>query len=101
MDQPPQDKPARPPMKERLAAMLAEYGKVALYTYLVISLATIGGFAVLIGTGVQPSSASGFMGVLGAAWLASKATMPIRIPVALAVTPLVAAVIKRLRRRKP
>lgn len=85
-------------MKDRLAAMLAEYGQVALVTYVAISLLTMAGFAVLFATGARPTSATGVIGVLGAAWLAGKATMPIRIPVALALTPLVAALVRRWRR---
>ncbi|MEZ4364875.1 MAG: hypothetical protein R2939_01145 [Kofleriaceae bacterium] len=80
----------KPPLKDRLATLMEAYGKVALVTYLVLSLATIAGFSIAIGMGASPSSATGVLGVLGAGWLAAKATMPIRILVTLALTPLVA-----------
>jgi hypothetical protein len=89
---------AKRTLKERLAAHMAEYGKIAIYTYIALSLATIAGFAIAIGVGVAPSSASGVFGVIGAGWLAAKATMPLRILATLGLTPLVATL---LRRRKP
>jgi hypothetical protein len=85
-------------LKERLQSHLAEYGKIALYTYLAISLSTIIGFSIAIGIGVSPSNATGVLGVIGAGWLAAKATMPLRILATLGLTPLIAAL---LRRRKP
>jgi hypothetical protein len=88
-------------MKERLEKLLAEYGKVALITYLVLSLLAIAGFSVAIAIGAEPSSATGFFGVIAAGWLAAKATMPLRILATLALTPLVAALVRRLGPRKP
>lgn len=90
--------PAKRTLKERLSDHMAEYGKVALYTYLVLSLSTIAGFSVAFGMGVSPSSATGVLGVIGAGWVAAKATMPIRILITLALTPLVAAVVRRRHR---
>ena len=80
---------------------MAEYGKIALYTYLVLSLSTIAGFSIAIGAGVEPSSASGVLGVIGAGWVAAKATMPLRILATLGLTPVVAAVVKKYRPAKP
>ncbi len=85
-------------LKERLVAHFAEYGKLAIYTYLAISLCTIIGFSIAIGIGVSPSDATGVLGVIGAGWLAAKATVPLRILGTLALTPAVAAIV---RRRKP
>ncbi len=82
---------------EKLKALLAEYGNVAIGTYLVIWLATLAGFAIAISLGVQVESASGGIGLLGASWLATKLTQPFRIAATLAATPLVAAVLRRLR----
>ena len=92
---------SKPTLKERLAANFAEYGRIAVVTYLVLSLATIAGFAVAIGIGAEPSSATGVLGVIGAGWLAAKATMPIRILIVLAVTPAIAAVVRRRARKNP
>jgi hypothetical protein len=85
-------------LKERLTSHFAEYGKIAIYTYLAISLCTIIAFSIAIGIGVSPSDATGVLGVIGAGWLAAKATVPLRILGTLGLTPLVAAVV---RRRKP
>ncbi|MDB4960473.1 MAG: hypothetical protein JWP01_472 [Myxococcales bacterium] len=88
-------------LKERLSSHMAEYGKVALYTYLALSLATIAGFSIAIGIGVSPSSASGVFGVIGAGWLAAKATMPLRILATLGLTPIVASVLRRRKGTEP
>lgn len=87
-------------LKERLAKQFADYPRIAIITYLVMSLATIIGFSIAIGFGVGPTSASGTLGVIGAGWLAAKATMPLRILATLALTPLIAALVKRFWRRR-
>jgi hypothetical protein len=87
-------------MKARLEKLLAEYGKVALYTYLSLSLLTITAFSIAIGAGFAPSSATGVFGVIGAGWLAAKATMPLRILATLALTPLIATLVSRITKRK-
>ncbi len=97
-DAPP---PAKRTLKERLSAHMAEYGKIAVYTYLALSLLTITGFSIAIGMGVEPSSATGVLGVIGAGWVAAKATMPIRILITLGLTPLVATVVRRWWPAKP
>jgi hypothetical protein len=91
--------PVKRSLKERLSDHMAEYGKIALYTYLVLSLATIAGFSIAFGFGMAPSSATGVLGVIGAGWVAAKATMPLRILATLGLTPLVAAVARRVRKR--
>ena len=73
----------------------AQYGRIAFWTYLALSLATITGFSIAIGLGVSPSSASGVLGVVGAGWVAAKATMPLRILATLGLTPLIAALLRR------
>jgi len=87
-------------LKERLQAHFAEYGRVAIWTYLTLSLTAIIGFSIAIGAGVGASSASGIFGVIGAGWVAAKATMPLRILATLGLTPLIATLIQR-RRKKP
>ncbi len=93
--------PAKRSLKERLSAHMAEYGKVAVYTYLVLSLSAIVGFSIAIGMGVEPSTPRGVLGVIGAGWVAAKATMPLRILATLGLTPVVAAVIKKYWPPKP
>jgi hypothetical protein len=93
--------PRKRTLKERLKAQLEEYGKVALITYITLSLLTIAGFSIAIAIGVEPSSATGVLGVIGAGWAAAKATMPIRILIVLAITPPIAALVTRRKRNRP
>jgi hypothetical protein len=88
-------------MKARLEKLLAEYGKVALITYLVLSVLAIVGFSVAIAAGTNPTSATGLFGVIAAGWLAAKATVLLRILATLAITPLLAALIRRLSKKPP
>ncbi len=89
---------AKPTLKERLQVLMADYGKIAIYTYLVLSLSTIAGFSIAFGFGMAPSSASGVGGVIFAGWFAAKATMPLRILATLGLTPLIATLIRRRKR---
>lgn len=97
-DDAPARSSARPSLKERLEALLENYGRVALYTYLTLSLLSIAGFSLAIGIGAEPSSATGVIGVIIAGWAAAKVTLPIRILLTLAVTPAVAVVLGRRQR---
>jgi hypothetical protein len=90
----------QPVTRERLKALLAEYGRVALYTYLALFVLVFAGFAIAIAAGLEVESAQGGAGVLGAAYLATKVSQPIRIAATLGLTPLVASAINRLRRSK-
>jgi hypothetical protein len=87
--------------KERLKALLAEYGRVAIWTYFVLFGLVLTGFAVAIASGVEVKSAQGHAGVLGAAWVATKLTQPLRIGATLLLTPLVARLATKVRRPKP
>ena len=91
---------AKPTLKQRLKDSFAEYGRIAVITYLVLSGLTIAGFSIAIGIGAEPSSATGFLGVIGAGWLAAKATMPIRILITLGITPGIAFVVRRRSRKR-
>jgi len=90
---------AKPTLKQRLSDLFAEYGKIAIATYFVLSILTIIGFSVAFAIGAAPSTATGVIGVIGAGWLAAKATLPIRILITLALTPAVAFVVNRVRPR--
>lgn len=83
--------------REKLKALLSEYGNVAIYTYLVIWVLTLAGFALAISLGVKVESAASGAGLLGATWLATKLTQPLRIAGTLALTPAVAALLRKLR----
>ena len=84
--------------RERLKNLLAEYGKLALYVYLAIFVVVLAGFAVAIQLGISVESAAGKAGVWGAAWLATKVTQPLRILATLALTPLLAQLLRRRKR---
>jgi hypothetical protein len=86
--------------KERLKTLLAEYGRVALYTYLGLFVLVFAAFAVAIAAGVQVASAEGGAGVLGMAYVATKVSQPIRIAATLALTPVIATWINRLKASK-
>jgi hypothetical protein len=85
--------------RERLKNLLAEYGRLALYTYLVLFVLVLLGFAGAIHLGVHAESTASKAGLWGAAWLATKLTQPLRILATVALTPLVAQVLKL--RKKP
>jgi hypothetical protein len=87
--------PSRPPLRQRLSELFAEYGRIAIATYFTLSILTIIGFSVAIGIGAEPSSATGVIGVIAAGWVAAKATLPIRILITLGLTPMVAFVVTR------
>jgi hypothetical protein len=89
---------ARPSLKQRLTALFEVYGRIAIITYFTLSGLAIIGFSVAIWIGAEPSSATGVLGVIIAGWAAAKVTLPIRILITLALTPLVAFVVGRLRR---
>lgn len=99
-DAPAAEPPRKPTLKERLAASFNEYGRIAIYTYFTLSILTIIGFSIAIGAGVEPSSATGFLGVIFAGWAAAKATLPIRVLITLAITPVVAVVVNRIRPKR-
>ncbi len=87
--------PPAPKPSSRLKALLEEYGSIALVIYVALFALVFAGFAVAIGAGVHVQSAAGGAGLLGAAWVATKLTQPLRILATLALAPIVA----RLRRR--
>lgn len=85
----------RPSLKQRLEALLRDYGGVAAATYFSLFGLTLAGFTAAIGMGIEVEGASSGAGTLFAAWVATKLTQPVRILATIALTPLVA----RLRRR--
>jgi hypothetical protein len=90
----------KPPLTERLKALLAEYGAVAIVLYFVIFGLVLAGFATAIAAGFDVEGAGETTGLLAGAWLATKVTQPLRILATLALTPLVARGWNRLKRRR-
>ena len=87
--------------KERLKALLTEYGTLALYIYFAIFALVLVGFALAIQLGVKVESVAGKAGIWGTAWLATKVTQPFRILATLALTPLVAQLFKIRKKKQP
>jgi len=86
---------------EKVKKLFADYGSIAVGTYLAIFAVVLAGFAVAIASGFHVHSAAGSAGVLGAAWVATKVTQPIRIVATAALTPFVARLWWRFRPRSP
>ncbi|MBF5045796.1 hypothetical protein FGE12_25535 [Aggregicoccus sp. 17bor-14] len=87
----------RPPLKERFKLMLEEYGPLLLGVYLGLAALVFVGAALALRFGLHVEGTAGTAGTLAGAWVILKLTQLVRIPVALALTPLLA----RLLRRKP
>lgn len=94
---PSSDAPPRPSLRARLEALFAEYGRVAIIVYFVIFGTTWVGFAVALGLGFEVGSATGGAGLVGASYLATKVTQPLRIGATLVLTPIVGLVTRRTR----
>ena len=88
-------------VKKTVQNLLAEYGTVAVVVYFVIFFAVLGGFWVAIRFGWRPSTAAGSVGTFAAAYIATKITQPLRIGATLLITPFVAKLYERVRRRRP
>jgi len=88
-------------MRDRLKALLVEYGSLALWVYFGIFAAVLVGFAVAIQAGVKVESAAGTAGTLGAAYLATKLTQPLRILATLVLTPIIVRVVRRMKQHPP
>ena len=88
------------PMKARLKKAFEEYGTVAIYTYFGLSILTIIGFSLAIGLGIKADDANGVIGTNGAGWVAAKATNFIRIPIVLAITPVIHRMVQRRKARR-
>ncbi|MGA9525101.1 MAG: DUF1279 domain-containing protein [Myxococcaceae bacterium] len=89
------------PIKERLKALMEEYGGVALGTFLVIWVVTLGSLWTAVKLGWQPDSAAGEAGTFGAAYLMFRFTLPLRIGATAVLTPIVAKALERMRLRRP
>ena len=81
---------AKPSLSDKLKKLADEYGPIAICVYLTTSLLTFAGFFIAIKMGFEVEGTAGSATVAGAAWVGMKLTMVIRVPVALALTPIVA-----------
>lgn len=81
--------------KSRFEALQREYGKVALGTYLVLWAAVLIASGVAIKLGYEFDGMSETGGILLGSWVAAKVTQPFRIAATVALTPLVAKILRR------
>jgi len=95
--------PPTPPnartLRERLKDLLVEYGSLALWVYFGLFAVVLVGFVVAIQSGVKVESAAGTAGTLGAAYLATKVTQPLRILGTLVLTPVIVRIVRRVKHR--
>ena len=91
--------PAKPPLKERIKQLMVEYGSLAVWVYFGIFAIVLLSFWVAIKLGIKTDSAAGTAGTIGAAWVATKLTQPLRIIATLALTPAVMRGLRWLKTR--
>lgn len=85
--------------QEQFKSLLSKFGKLGLIIYLTLFAVVMVGFVFAIQMGFRTESTAGKAGVWGAAWLATKVTQPLRILATLALTPIVAHVLKRPKKQ--
>jgi hypothetical protein len=88
----------KPTLRDRLNALLAEWGRLLLVVYFSIFGLVLVGFALAIKAGFGIDGTAGTVGTWGAAWVATKLTQPLRIAATLVITPALGALLKRFRR---
>lgn len=82
-------------LKQRFDDLVRQYGRVALWVYFSIFGLVLGGFYVAMHFGYRPEGAASAVGTLGAAWVATKLTQPLRLLATLGLTPVVARMAQR------
>lgn len=90
----------RESVKVRLERLATEYGSVAIATWFGLFALVLVGFAAAIKLGVAIEGAAGNASILGAAYVATKLTTPLRIGATVVLTPMVARLLRRLKRTK-
>ncbi len=81
--------------KKRWVEMKAEYGRVAIGTYLTMWILVLAAYFLAIKMGMEVQGAGEAGGALLGAWVAAKVTQPARIVLTIVLTPMVARVIRR------
>ena len=91
-------KPPKPALSQRLKDLSVEYGSLAFWVYFAIFAVVLLGFVMAMQLGFHSTTATGKMGVWGAAYVATKLTQPFRIVATLALTPLVMKFVRQWKR---
>lgn len=86
-------------MRKTFSNVLAEYGVIALVLYLLLFCIVLVGAYFAIRAGWAPKSVAGQTGTWVAAYIVTKLTSPFRLAGAIALSPIVARVIERMRGR--
>jgi hypothetical protein len=97
------DSPPSPSSRQRLRRFFLEFGALGLGVHYFVYLLVLIGFALSMGGlsfggSSTLRASSGTLGVCAAAYVATKLTMPLRALVTVALTPLLRALIKRVRK---
>ena len=80
---------------------MEEYGALALGVFIALSALVYAGAYAAISLGWRPASTAATVGTAGAAYVAYRLTLPLRVPAAILLTPVVARALERLRLRRP
>lgn len=89
----------KPSLKQRFKTLIAESGAIVLWVYVGIFGLVLVCTATALKMGVQLDGVAGAAGIWGAAYVFTKLTQPLRIAATLAVTPAVAAMLRRFRKQ--
>jgi hypothetical protein len=79
----------------RLQTLLVEYGSIALWVYFIIFAIVLFGLALALRFGIKIHGLAGTAGIWAGAYVGTKLCQPLRILATLALTPAVAAVVRR------
>ena len=85
----------RVPLKERLQGLLVEYGSIALWVYFTIFALVLFGLALALRFGINVHGIASTTSIWAGAYVGTKLCQPLRILATIAVTPAVAAVVRR------
>lgn len=94
----------KPSLTDKLKTFLEEHGPIALWVYFSIFGLVLLGFFLAARWGFEAGGASdsvGVWGALGAAYVATKATQPLRIGATFLLTPAVGVALRRRKKTLP
>ena len=81
--------------KARWDQVKAEYGKIALFTYLTLWALVLGAYFLAIALGMEVEGAGATGSAIVGSWVAAKVTQPARIALTIVLTPMVARVLRK------
>jgi hypothetical protein len=85
-------------LSDRFKALLAEWGPLLLVVWFGLFGIVLVGFVLAIQLGFEVESTGGFLGTLGAAYVATQLTKPLRLVATVVITPALGAFLRRFRR---